>query len=281
MPKNILQLLFLLTLSFCPEILRFFHDNWLILIFVIVSSTFVMRNRVKTALLNYSRKLKYVTSKRNKRKIREWIKNKNSDELIYDLVSLIENGMFFKFNCIVMSIMILSHTPMMITQALPSLFFVIHVIVYCITRLTISKRFYKKGDLQRVKDGFMIHSSVDESNFLDRIPAFKISSRQPVIIMASIFSWAAIAPLFSFLLYSFGFPYLWEVYIPIAETFSTILNVKASLPIQQALLIFYVMAIFAACASLIYFTLSVISKKIIKFFLFFTLKSFNYFLEKF
>lgn len=277
MPNKILQFLVLLTLSFCPEVLRFFHNNWLALIFVAVPSTFIMRERVKTSLLYFLRKLKYITSKRNKKKIREWIKNKNSDELFYDLVGLFENGLFFKFTCIVMSILILGHTPMMITQAFPRLLLGIHVLIYCTTRFAISKRFYKKGDPQRIRDGFTIHSSVNDSDFINKIPTFKISSKQPLTFSILLFSWAAVAPLFSFWLYSAGFPDFWEMYIPIAESLSTILNVSTPSPVQQAFLIFYLMTIYAVCAVLIYFILSVISKKMLRFIFSFTLKCLNHF----
>ncbi|MEM7593706.1 MAG: hypothetical protein AAF383_19710 [Cyanobacteria bacterium P01_A01_bin.83] len=100
---------------------------------------FVFRKKISCSIASFVNKLRYFSFKEYIKKLSKSIDDYNPEIIGKSLVDQLERNIFIKFACIILSVSIFSHYPILLTSPKPATIFLLTLIAYCFVSLAFRK----------------------------------------------------------------------------------------------------------------------------------------------
>ncbi len=141
-----MQLLFLLLASFLffkIEIYNYFVNlsYFQIFLLLIISCLciFIFRKKIICSMVLFINKLRYFSFKKYIKNLSKSINDCNPEIIGKSLVNRLERNIFIKFGCIILSVSIFSHYPILLTSVKPATIFLLTLTTYSFISLAFRK----------------------------------------------------------------------------------------------------------------------------------------------
>ena len=141
-----MQLLFLLLACFFffrIEIVNYFinlsHLQLFLLLSIASLCVFIFRKKLNYSTVLFINKLKHFSFKEYIQKISKSIDDNNPEIMGKSLVNRLERNIFIKFGCLIFSVSIFSHYPILLTSPKPATIFLLTLVAYCFIGLAFRK----------------------------------------------------------------------------------------------------------------------------------------------
>lgn len=177
-------IIFPILLFFRVEILHFFINISLfeLLLFIGISSLclFYYKRKIKCTAIVLARKLKYFNLRKYRIKISNWAKENSAEEMGKSLVAQLERNVWTNLGCIILSVMIFSHFPSLLTNPKPATIFLLTMTAYVLIGLAFRKEtlIFMVGLylLMSITPYFMAFLSYDSGiNLFETLPSSLVS----------------------------------------------------------------------------------------------------------
>jgi hypothetical protein len=128
-----------IALFFESEISHFLMSltfiQWLAIISIFSLSSFFLKRKIKVLMISSIRKIKNFSSKKYKKKLSNWSKEVDAKSMGKSFAFWLERNVFVKLGCIVLSMAIFRHYPILLTELRPATILLLTFMAYSFVSL--------------------------------------------------------------------------------------------------------------------------------------------------